>query len=71
MPTTYKKVWDPEEEEWVYVPEEDVPTTDLSIPDVPNTGDASRLALWMTLALCSAGVLWVTRKLRGQQNKTP
>lgn len=36
VPTTYRKVWDPEMETWIYIPEEDVP---LHRVDVPDTGD--------------------------------
>ena len=64
MPRTYIKVWDPENEEWVYIPEEDVPRIDMN---VPRTGDNTHIALWGTLAVLSgAGLtaLVVTDKTR-------
>ena len=49
VPKTYVKVWDPEKEEWVYVPDEEVPLWNL----VPETGDDSSTGLWMALAAAS------------------
>lgn len=49
VPTTYVKLWDPEKEKWVYIPETKVPTTGKGTPTtttiprisrVPKTGDA-------------------------------
>ena len=66
VPKTYVKVWDPEEEEWVYIPEDEVPLADQS----PKTGDSSRTALWAALAagsLCGlAMVLPAPRKRKDQ-----
>lgn len=39
VPKTYVRTWDPEEEEWVYVPEDDVPLADVT----PETGDPGML----------------------------
>lgn len=48
VPTTYVKLWDPEKEKWVYIPETEVPTTGKGTPTtttiprisrVPKTGD--------------------------------
>ena len=36
VPTVYVRVWDPEEEEWAYMPDEDVPR---ALPD-PNEPDS-------------------------------
>lgn len=36
VPTTYRKVWDPKTETWIYVPEEEAP---LHGVDGPDTGD--------------------------------
>ena len=47
MPKTYVKVWDPEEEEFVYIPEDEVPLSDM----VPETGDD--FGLWAVLCLTS------------------
>lgn len=48
VPKTYIKIWQPEEEEWVYIPAEDVP-----LGQTPKTGDPNSTGLWMLLALCS------------------
>lgn len=49
VPKTYVKVWDPEKEEWVYVPDEEVPLWNM----VPETGDDSSAGLWLALAAAS------------------
>lgn len=49
VPTTYRKVWDPETETWVYILEEDVP---LYRADVPKTDDDS-VFLWALLSILS------------------
>lgn len=36
VPKTYRRVWDPETETWVYVPDEEVP---LLNAEAPETGD--------------------------------
>ncbi len=60
VPKTYRKVWDPETEEWVYIEDE----------DVPLTGDTSRTALWAVLALASlAGVVLLVRTPRKRKDR--
>ncbi len=52
-PTTYFRVQDPETEEYVYVPEEDVPLAVMYDDEVPKTGDNSH---WlMVICLLSLG----------------
>ena len=46
------KVWDPVNEEWVYIPEDEVPMWGF---DVPSTGDGSRTALWAALTAGALG----------------
>ena len=61
VPKTYVKVWDPENEAWIYIPEEDVPLWNK----VPKTGDGSRTELWAALAaasLCGAAALNLRKK---------
>ncbi len=47
VPKTYIKVWDPENEEWIYVPENEVPLWG------PRTGDTSLRELWTVLSVLS------------------
>ena len=54
VPRTYVKIWDPEKEEYVYIPEEEVPRADAT----PETGDNHLTALWLTLCLSSMAGLW-------------
>ena len=51
VPRTYLKVWNPEEETWVYLPEDEVPLAWL----LPPTSDESRDILWVLLYLTSLG----------------
>ena len=58
VPLTYVKVWDPDNEEWVYVLEEDVPLADMD--NTPKTDDLTRRGLWIALligALSAMGIL--------------
>ncbi len=62
---TYVKVWDEELDEWVYLPEEEVP---LFGQEVPQTGDESKLWLWGLLSLAAlAGLAFVLLKKPGQK----
>lgn len=57
VPKTYMKRWDPETEEWIYIPEDEPP---LAALDLPKTGDNSRSVLWAVLAsvsLCGLVIL--------------
>ena len=61
VPKTYLKIWDPENEEWIYIPENEVPLWG------PKTGDPSSTVLWGTLCLASLagiGALLYTGKRR-------
>lgn len=62
VPTTYVKVQAPETEEFMYIPEEDVPLYGFEIPE---TGDNGQTVLWAALSAASLtgiAVLTVTRK---------
>lgn len=48
VPTTYVKTWDPETEEYFYVPEEEVPMAAL-----PRTGDPSHTGMLVVLMVVS------------------
>ena len=66
VPKTYMKVWDPESESWIYIPEEQVPLWNK----VPQTGDEGRTVLWAALAaasLCGSAalVLWSKKRKNG------
>ncbi len=64
VPTTYIKVWDPEEEEWEYIPEDEVPL-DRRWPDNPKTGDSRRLELWLALSAAAlAGMALTAKRIR-------
>ena len=65
VPLTYVKTWDPEEEEYVYVPEEDVPLADVT----PETGDSSETARWAFLCLMSAAGLAVLRSVEPRKKE--
>lgn len=67
VPTTYVKMWDPEMEEFIYIPEDEVPLTSAEpeelIGDAPATGDnAPVTAMLLLLAASAAGLRVVTRK---------
>lgn len=67
VPTTYVKMWDPETEEFIYIPEDEVPLTSAEpeepIGDAPATGDnAPVTAMLLLLAASAAGLRVVTRK---------
>ena len=52
-------MWDPEQEEYVWVPEEELPLWYL---DVPDTGNHDNPILWTILSAGSAvglGALWL------------
>ena len=51
VPKSFEKVWDDEEEEWVYIPEDDVPR-------VPMTGDPFNVWPYVTI-LSAAGLFYL------------
>lgn len=60
-------MWDPETEEFIYIPEDEVPLTSAEpeepIGDAPATGDnAPVTAMLLLLAASAAGLRVVTRK---------
>lgn len=63
VPRTFKKIWDEELEEYVWMEDEDVP---LGNWDIPETGDPHHPALWLTLWTAAAaglmGTVWWKRK---------
>ena len=53
------KVWDPENEEFIYIPDDEVPLWDAT----PQTNDSSHTALWAVLCAVSlAGMIVLGRK---------
>ena len=59
VPKTYIKVWDPENEEFIYIPDDEVPLWDAT----PQTNDSSHTALWAVLCAVSlAGMIVLGRK---------
>lgn len=60
VPKTYYKIWDPENEEYVYLLEEDIPLSWLD--PTPKTGDSGMTAFWAALAVSSlCGLLCLSR----------
>lgn len=57
VPLTYLKVWDPETEEWVYLPEDEIPLAPMD--GTPQTGDEAQPVLWGALCAASLGAGWV------------
>ncbi len=69
VPLAYVRTWDPETEEYVYVPEEDVPLANMD--PVPPTGDNTKTALWVAicLAMLSGMVILTVTAPRRKENK--
>lgn len=68
VPRAYKKVWDPEKEEFVYMLDEDVP---LAGRNMPKTGDPTRTNMWlilMILSLLGAGISWIGGRRRKDED---
>ncbi len=66
VPRTYVKVWDPVNEEFIYIPEEDVPLFGL----LPKTGEEDRRRwLGVLLALSLAGIGTLTMEERRRKKK--
>ena len=64
VPKTYVRIWDPESEEWVWVPEDEIPRGSM---EAPRTGDDSWISLWTALAagsLCGLVLLASDRRKR-------
>lgn len=54
-PTTYIKVWDPEEEEFYWIDEDETALAGFRIDrEVPTTGDSSNMGLYLAVAVLSA-----------------
>ncbi len=67
VPRAYRKVWDPETEEFVYLPEDEIP---LAGKMMPRTGDSSRTNMWLIvwlLSLMGAGISWEARRRKNHR----
>lgn len=54
-PTTYIKVWDPEDEEFYWIDEDETALAGFRIDrEVPTTGDSSNMGLYLAVAVLSA-----------------
>ena len=61
VPKTYIRVWDPDQGEWVYIPDNEVPL-------IPMTEDTLRTAPWIMVCLSSlAGLCAFLRKKRPEE----
>ncbi len=70
IPTTYVKWWDPEAEEWVYIPENEIPLMNMEPdpePTVPATGDG--ILFWLLASGASLTGLTVVRNLRRKEDE--
>ena len=68
MPKVYVKVWDPEEEEWIYILEDEVPLSDMT----PQTGDPSATALWgLVCAGSLSGIALILKKKPRKEDERP
>ena len=68
VPRTYIKVWNPETEEFVYLPEDEVPLSSM----LPKTGDPFKRDLWrmmFILSLISTAVLLCLKKIENQRER--
>lgn len=68
VPRTYIKVWDPETEEFVYLPEDEVPLASM----LPQTGDSFKKDVWritFILSLLSTTVLLCLKVLESRRKR--
>ena len=68
VPRTYIKVWNPETEEFVYLPEDEVPLSSM----LPKTGDPFKRDLWrmmFILSLISTAVLLCLKKIENRRER--
>lgn len=61
VPRTYIKMWDPELEEWVYVPEDEIPLANMTSP---QTGDMDYTGAGWTVLLAAAGVVFLVKRTK-------
>ena len=67
MPKTYVKMWDPEQQMFVYIPEEDVPLFGL-----PKMGVRGRDALCRVMWLAILGIVaeWLFQIVRKRRSRS-
>ena len=68
VPRTYVKVWDPVNEEFIYIPEEDVPLFGL----LPKTGEEERrrrLGVILVMSLAGIGTLMTMEEWRRRKRE--
>ncbi len=66
VPKTYVKVWDSQNNEWVYLPESQVPLIGRMMP---KTGDHSKTGLWALLFLGASGSICLLKIISMRKKK--
>mgnify|MGYP001032529041 CR=1 FL=1 len=73
VPKTYKKIWDPETEEWMYILDDEIPLANMDFPlETPATGDDSRTGLWLLLnglSFSGLAAIFLTKLRRNKDSK--
>ena len=73
VPKTYKKIWDPETEEWMYILDDEIPLANMDFPlETPATGDDNRTGLWLLLnglSFSGLAAIFLTKLRRNKDSK--
>ncbi len=73
VPKTYKKIWDPETEEWMYILDDEIPLANMDFPlETPATSDDSRTGLWLLLnglSFSGLAAIFLTKLRRNKDSK--
>lgn len=67
VPLTFIKVWNPETEEYEYIPDEDVPLGSLPGERSPQTGETHSGSLALAAALAAGGVLALRKGRKAEE----
>ena len=73
VPKTYKKIWDPETEAWMYILDDEIPLANMDFPlETPATSDDSRTGLWLLLnglSFSGLAAIFLTKLRRNKDSK--
>lgn len=67
VPLTFIKVWNPETEEYEYIPDEDVPLGTLPGEPSPQTGETCGVGLALSAVLAAGGVLALRKGRKAEE----